>query len=291
MRRLIAVEFFKLRKRMMTWVMALLVVGLVVLLYSILWSASSRVAHFGEHNQFTGVDLRTALFLPGAVPYALQIVGTFGAVFAMILAAGTVGSEYAWGTVRLMATAACGRIQLIAAKLLVVFGLTAVGTLLAVAVALAYSTIIALYYGSVSGDFVSGAFLRDQLAAYGRTLFVLAPYVTLAFSVAVVGRSTLAGVGTGLGVAFAEPIIDELMRAAGSPWKEIPNYLLNANTRIILLQNKLPEVLPRFGGGRDELGGGAHSPPVAGLILMTYTLVFVAVAFALFRRRDIGSSQ
>ncbi|HYM16525.1 MAG TPA: ABC transporter permease [Dehalococcoidia bacterium] len=288
MDRLIAAEFFKLRKRMMTWVVLLIAVGLVVLLYTVLWSTSVRVAHFGEGNQYTGIDLRRALFLPGAVPYGLQVVGTFGAILAMILAAGSIGSEYAWGTVRLMATAASGRVRLLSAKLLVVCGLTAVGTLIVVLAALAYSLVIALYYGGASTSFLSATFVRDQLEAYGRTLLVLAPYVTLAFSVAVIGRSTLAGVGTGMGVAFAEPLIDGLLRTAGSPWKNVPNYLLNANRQIVLLQNKVPAVLPRLGGRGDVT---SLSPPMAGLLLAGYAVAFIALALIVFRRRDIGSGQ
>jgi ABC-2 type transport system permease protein len=288
---LIATEFFKLRKRMMTWVVALILVGLVVLLYSVLWSASVRVQHFGEGNRFTGFDLRQALFLPGAVPYGLQVVGTFGAILAIILAAGSIGSEYAWGTVRLMATVSSGRMKLILAKLIVVFGLVAVGTLLAIAAALTYSFIIALYYGEASGSFLTVSLVGDQTAAYGRTLLVLTPYMTLAFAVAVLGRSTLAGVGTGMGVAFAEPLINGLLGAAGSPWSNIPHYLLNTNRQIVLLQNKVPAVLPRFGAG----GGGAvspvHSALVAGLILAGYAVAFISVALVLYRRRDIGSSQ
>jgi ABC-2 type transport system permease protein len=290
MDRLMAAEFFKLRKRMMTWVVALIGVGLVMLLYSVLWSTSVRVAQFGDHDQFTGIDLRQALFLPGAVPYGLQIVGGFGAILAMILAAGSIGSEYAWGTVRLMATASSGRIRMLTAKLIVVFGLTAAGVLLLVATALLYSLVIALYYGDASASFLTATFIREQLGSYGRTLLVLAPYVTLAFSVAVLGRSTLAGVGTGMGVAFAEPLIDGLMRAAGSPWKDIPNYLLNTNRQIILLQNQVPAVLPRLGGGREDLAG-ALSPPMAGLLLAAYTVAFIAIAMTVFRRRDIGSGQ
>jgi ABC-type transport system involved in multi-copper enzyme maturation permease subunit len=286
---LIATEFFKLRKRMMTWVVALILVGLVVLLYSVLWSASSRVQYFGDSKQFTGIDLRQALFLPGAVPYGLQIVGTFGAILAIILAAGSIGSEYAWGTVRLMATVSSGRMTLILAKLAVVFGLTALGTLLAVAAALIYSLIIALYYGDASGAFLTASFFGDQLAAYGRTLLVLTPYMALAFAVAVIGRSTLAGVGTGMGVAFAEPLIDALMRTAGSPWQNIPHYLLNTNRQIVLLQNKVPEVLPRLGGGGGDTP--VHSALVAGLILAGYAAAFIGVALVLYRRRDIGSSQ
>lgn len=290
MSRLLNAEFFKLRKRMMTWVLGLILVGLVLLLYTILWSTSSRVAHFGEDNRFTGLDLRQALFLPGAVPYALQIVGSFGAILAIILAAGSIGSEYAWGTVRLVATAASGRIQWLSAKLLIVVGLTAGGMLLAVAAALAYSAVIAMYYGDASASFLTTTFIRDQGAAYVRTLFVLLPYLTLSFSTAILFRSTLAGVGTGMGVAFAEPLIDGLMRAAGSPWDKIPNYLLNTNRQVILLQNKLPEVLPRLGGGRGELSG-ALTAPEAALVLLAYTVGFVALAFVVFRRRDIGSGQ
>lgn len=286
---LMATEFFKLRKRMMTWVVALILMGLVVLLYSVLWSASSRVQNFGEGHRFTGIDLRQALFLPGAVPYALQVVGTFGAILAIILAAGSIGSEYAWGTVRLMATVSSGRMKLILAKLVVVFGLTAVGTLLAIAVALAYSFIIALYYGGASGSFLTATFVGDQFAAYGRTLLVLTPYMTLAFAVAVLGRSTLAGVGTGMGVAFAEPLINGLLGAAGSPWSNIPHYLLNTNRQIVLLQNKVPPVLPRLGAGAG--GVPVHSALVAGLILAAYAVAFIAVALVLYRRRDIGSSQ
>lgn len=287
---LIHAEFYKLRKRMMTWTVGVLLVGLVALLYTVLWSTSVRVSTFGERNHFTGIDLRHALFLPGAVPYALQVVGTFGAILAMILAAGAIGSEYAWGTVRLIATAASGRIRLLTAKLLVVFGLTALGMLAAIAAAVLYSLVISAYYGSVSASFVDPAFVRDQLFAFGRTFFVLFPYITLAFSVAVLGRSTLAGVGTGLGAAFIEPIVDGFLGSAPSPWKDIPHYLLNENRQVLLLQNKVPAVLPRFGADRGEITG-AHSPEAAALILAAYTIAFVAMAFVLFRRRDIGAGQ
>ena len=94
MTRLIAAEWFKLRKRMMTWVVGIILVALVILLYSVLWSISGRVTTFGEHNEFTAEDLRRALFLQGAVPFALEIAGSFGTILAIILAAGAVGSEY-----------------------------------------------------------------------------------------------------------------------------------------------------------------------------------------------------
>ena len=287
MTRLMAAEFFKLRKRMMTWVVAILMIGLVILLYSILWSVSGHVTTFGEQNQYTGQDLRRALFLQASVPFSLQVVVSFGTIFAMILAAGAVGSEYSWGTVRLMATAASGRVRLIAAKLLVVCGLVAAGALLAVAVGLVYSSIITVTNGGSDFSFVTPGFIRDQVESYGRTLFVMAPYVTLAFAMAAIGRSTLAGVGAGIGIAFVEPLIGGLMRLAGNPWKEIPNYLINANSSVILLHNKLPDVV-RFGATSQELAQRhVNGTPEAMFILAIYSGAFVALAFLVYRRRDI----
>lgn len=287
MKRLLAVELFKLRKRMMTWILALLLVGLVILMYSVLWSVSGRVTAFGENRQFTGEELRRALFLQTSVPFSLQVVASFGTILAMVLAAGAAGSEYSWGTVRLMATAASGRVRLIAAKLLVVCGLIAAGSLLAVAVGLAYSAIITVSNGGANFDFVTAGFVKDQAASYGRTLFVMAPYVALAFAVAVIGRSTLAGVGSGIGFAFVEPIVSGLMRLGGNPWRNIPNYLLNANAQVIMLQNKLPEVV-RFGPSRRDLANDhVNTVPEAAIILAIYAVVLVAVAFYVYRRRDI----
>ena len=287
MTRLLAVEFFKLRKRMMTWLLAILMVGLVILLYSILWSVSGHVTTLGENAQFTGEDLRRALFLQTSVPFSLQVVASFGTIFAMILAAGAVGSEYSWGTVRLMATAASGRVRLMAAKLLVVGGLVAASALLAVAVGLIYSSIITVTNGGSDFSFVTPGFVRDQAESYGRTLFVMAPYVTLAFAIAAIGRSTLAGVGAGIGIAFVEPLIGELMRLAGNPWKEVPNYLINANSDVVLLQNKVPEVI-RFGPS-DQAIADYHfnGTTEAMVILAAYSVVFVALAFFVYRRRDI----
>lgn len=285
---LVLVEFFKLRKRMMTWVVALLLVALIILLYSVLWSVSARVETFADESRiYTGDDLRRALFLQSSVPFSLQIVGTFGTLLAIVLAAGAAGSEYSWGTVRLMATASSGRIKTMAARLLVVSALIAAGALLAVAVGLIYSAIITQVSGGTDYDFVDGAFVQQQVYSYGRTLFVMAPYVALAFGAAVVGRSTLAGVGAGVGFAFLEPVISGLMRLGGEPWRSSPNLLLNANVQVVLQQNEVPDVA-RFGPRDAELQQReANSPEEAALILLAYTATFVIVAFWTYRRRDI----
>lgn len=287
MQRLIAVEFFKLRKRMMTWVVTLLLIGLIILLYSILWNISGRAGGFRDNGRFiTYESLRRSLYLQVGVPFALQICAAFGTLLAIILAAGAAGSEYAWGTVRLMATASSGRLRLISARLIVVFGLVAAGVLLAVAVALTYSAVITAVNGGASWSFLTPGWLKDQSGDYVRTIFVMAPYVALAFAAATIGRSTLAGVGAGIGVAFLEPLVSSLMRLGGNPWHSIPDYLISANRSVILLQNHLPAGLPSFGGG-DSRDASANSVGEASIILAVYVVAFIAIAFAVYRRRDI----
>lgn len=290
MSRLIAVEFFKLRKRMMTWLVTAVLVALVILLYSILWNVSGRAGGFRDAGRFvTYQSLRRSLFLSAGVPIALNVCAAFGTLLAIILAAGAAGGEYAWGTVRLMATASSGRLRLISARLIVVGGLVAGGVLLAVAVALAYSAIITAVNGGASWDFLTAGWLKDQFLSYLRTVFVMAPYVALAFAAATIGRSTLAGVGAGIGVAFLEPLISGLMRLGGTPWHGIPSYLISANRNIILLQNHLPPGVPSFGGpdARDAASGSVHSVEASSIILAAWIVGFIAVAFAVYRRRDI----
>jgi len=294
MRTLIAAEFFKLRKRMMTWVVAGLTVGLIVLLYSVMWSISTRAGTFLSNSQrFSYQEVRRGLFLQAGVPFALAIIAQFGTLLAVILASGAAGSEYAWGTVRLMATSSSGRLKLISARLIVVCALVAGIVLLAVVAALVYSAVITQLNGGADFGFLTVAFVRTQVYAFGRTLLVMAPFVALAFAAAVIWRSTLAGVGTGLAVAFLEPLVSGLMRIGGSPWRDIPNYLIDSNRDVILAQNRLPAGLPDFGqaSARELRNRGAHSVEEAALILLLYAAAFIAISFYVYRRRDITSGS
>ncbi len=291
MQRLMWMEFFKLRKRMMTWVVAGVTIGLIILLYTIIWSISGKAGSFRDNGSIVFYSqLRRSLFLEAGVPFSLQIVATFGSLLAIILAAGAAGGEYSWGTVRLMATASSGRLRLIIARFIVVAGLVALLTLMTAIVALAYSAIITQTNGGSDFSFITVGFVKDQWLAYGRTLYVMLPFVSLAFAAAVIGRSTLAGVGFGLGVFFVEPLVSELMRVGGSRWQHVPNYLLSTNRNVILLQNKFPPYLPRFSFGpsaRDLQQQGAYAPTGAAIILGVYIVVFLTLAFVAYRRRDI----
>src|SRR3954466_12269840 len=159
MSRLINAEFFKMRKRLMTWVCALVLVGLILLLYWVLWDASGEATKRLGNSRFFQQDLRRVLYLQYSVPFSLQVVGFFGAVLAVVFAAGAAGGEYGWGTVRLMATSAPGRVKLLLAKLIVVTAMTFAGAAVAVIVGLVISGLITWSSGGANWDFVTTHFV------------------------------------------------------------------------------------------------------------------------------------
>jgi ABC-type transport system involved in multi-copper enzyme maturation permease subunit len=290
MTRLIDAEFFKMRKRLMTWVCAAVLVGLILLLYWVLWDASGEATRRLGNSRFLQQDLRRVLYLQYSVPFSLQVVGFFGAVLAVVFAAGSAGGEYGWGTVRLIATSAPGRVKLMVAKMFVVFVMTCAGAALAVIVGLAMSGFITWSSGGSNWDFVTGDFIWRQFEAYIRTVYVLLPYVFMAFCISVIGRSTLAGVGAGLGVATVGRLIAELMQQGGEPWRSLPDYFIHRNADILMAQNVVPRPLPQFGPSLNNLARNeAFSPETATLILGVYIFVFIALTLIVFSKRDISA--
>jgi hypothetical protein len=81
------------------------------------------------------------------------------------------------------------------------------------------------------------------------------------------------------------------MDQAGTPWKSLPQYFLHTNSQIIMAQNAVPQPLPQFGPDlRDLARAGARPPEQAAVILLVYVVVFVAITFVVFRRRDITAN-
>ena len=127
------------------------------------------------------------------------------------------------------------------------------------------------------------AHMCGQFLQFWRTFFIIMPFGLLAFLMAIVGRSAMPGIATGIGVLFLEDIITAFMRLAGGWIANVPNYLLNANVSAITRLNNLPV---GSGGG---LGGGGSSVVLPSLLhafltLGIYSLAFLAVVFTFSAR-------
>jgi len=283
MTRLIKAELFKLQKRSMTRILLFVMVGIIVVLYLILLAVSKAniPAHAGE--QGTG-NIENLLGLPLAIPFALSLLATFGSVMAVILVASSTGNEYNWRTIRTIIISSESRTKLLAAKLIS----AAIYILIGMIIGVAAGFIMSLITTAIGGykfvfTFATGQYFWDQFVQFWWTFFIILPYVLLAFLFSIMGRSAMPGIAVSIGVFFLESIITALMYAAGGWVARVPAYLINANFSAINSLNGLPG---RMGGAMADL---SNAPTIlhAAVTLAIYTIVFGAVAFYLFRRRDV----
>jgi ABC-type transport system involved in multi-copper enzyme maturation permease subunit len=279
---MIGAEFLKLRKRQMTWVLLSILVGIIVLV-NLLLLAISKVKTPG-----TGLgagNIAALLGLQSAVPFAFSMIASFGTVLAIILTASSMGGEYNWKTIRPALVSRESRFKFIIAKLVSLGILILIGMLIAVIAGFIMGLITTGLGGNAySFGFLTGSYVWTQFLQYWRTFYVIMPFALLGFMMAIVGRSAMPGIATGIGVVFLEAIITTFMTAAGGWIAKVPAYLLNANMTAITALNKLPG---RFGGGGGGTDTTIPSLTHAFVILGLYSVIFLVFSFYLFRNRDV----
>ena len=280
--RMIGAEFLKLRKRQMTWVLLGILVAIIVLVNLLLLAVSRVRTPAGGPG--TG-NIVTLLLLQSAIPFAFSIMASIGSLLAIILTASSIGSEYSWKTIRPALVSSESRFKFIVAKLVSLASMILLGMLIGVIAGFVMGLITTGLGGNAYNfSFFTGSYAWTQVLQYLRTFYVIMPFALLGFVMAIVGRSAMPGIATGVGFLFLEAIITAFMTAAGGWIAKVPAYLLNANVTAITALNKLPG---RFGGG-----GGTDTTPVPSLthafvILGVYSVVFLVFSFYLFKKRDV----
>jgi ABC-2 type transport system permease protein len=283
--RLIGAELFKLRKRLMTRVLLYVLIGILIILYLLLLAVSNVV--LPAHGAQVLGEIQNLLGLPMAIPFALSILSSFGAVMAVILLSSSMGNEYNWRTIRTVLICSESRFKLLGAKLISAGILIFFGLLIGVIAGFIMSLITTAIGGyAFNFDFVTGSYLWDQFLQFWRTFFVLMPYVLLGFLFSIVGRSAMPGIALGIGIFFLESIITTFMVLAGGWIAKIPDYLLYFNVRSITSMASLPG---EFNAGMAFGNGGIQlpSPTHAFITLAIYGVAFLVLAFYLFRKRDV----
>jgi ABC-2 type transport system permease protein len=290
-------EWLKLRRRPLALAMLATFLGLLAL-YLGLW-AFVVALHEGRIGGVVITALRPEqlaeikrqLSFPGVFGAVLGQLNSIGGILAVILAAGALGSDFGWGTIRVQLSRAPDRGAYLLAKLLALLLGLLVATLIAMvlggAVAVAASAWLEL----------PGALTARDLAALplgiARALLVILPYLLVTLSAAAYGRSVLAGVGGGLiflaldvsaGSVGALGAVSEQVRAAA-------NLLLQPNINALVVQNGR-----LFGLDQGALASGLDlsllpSPPQATLVILAYCALFGASAWWALARRDIPGAQ
>jgi ABC-2 type transport system permease protein len=271
----------------MTSILLYVMVGILVVLYLVLLAVSKVSLPTGMGGQEGGGSIQNLLGLPVALPFAMTMLASFGTVLACILMASSMGNEYNWRTIRTMLISSESRTKLLAAKLISVIIYVLIGMVIGLITGFVMSLITTAIGGyKFDFSFATGTYWWDQFVQFWRTFYIMLPYVLLAFLLSVAGRSAMPGIAVGVGVFFLEPIISGLMSLAGGWVAQIPDYLIRNNFSVIDSLNSLPG---RIGGA---MSGGATSTlslTHAAVTLGIYIVVFVVIAFYLFRKRDVTS--
>lgn len=284
MYRLIEAELFKLRKRPMTKILLLVLVGITVLFYLLLF-AISRVGLPIAPSGAEAPDHGALLGLPVALPFAMSLITTIGSVLAVILVASAMGSEYNWRTIRTAVVSSESRSKLLVAKLIAAGIFILCGMILALVVGFIMSLVTTAIGGyKFDFGFATGSYLWSQFLQFWRTFYVLLPYVLFGFMFSIVGRSAMPGIALGIGVFFIESIVTAFMTLAGGWIARIPEYLPTTSVRAI---NALADLPSGFGMGMGGGGGVLLGPIQAALTLAVYNVLFLGLAFYFFLKRDV----
>jgi len=293
---LIRAEWLKLVRRPMAWVLLIVLLALLLLLRLV--EFMTVALHDGI---FAGGEIRLSLLAEAQVQQFRQQItfpGIFGAVLghingvggicAIVLAAGALGSEYSWGTLRTQLARQPNRSRYLAAKV-ITLQLTLLSGIL---ICLVFGAGLAFAFGGLLGS--SGAVQIGDLVvlplAALRALYVMLPYVMFTIAGCVIGRSVLAGMAAGFIFLVLDIGLGALSFLAnlGGVLAVLVNLVLQPNINTLIALNSRS-----FGLDPAVLTPSLDlttlpSPLQATLVIGAYSALFGFYAYQALTRRDIS---
>ena len=286
MARLIRAEIYKLSKRSMTYILLLILIGLFALILSITQAITPTATTVANGITTTAPAVAANVqFLQGVVTSSIAMLGgIIGVVLAVVLVANGMGSEYGWNTIRpyLLCSESRAKVftsKLIADAIFVVAGMI-IGVITVILLGVLFTAIRGFSWNLGAGTL---SFTGHQLLDFVRAFYVILPYALLAFLFTVLGKSTAAGIGFGIGASVIESIITGLLSSAHGWLAKIPDYLLSTNI------SKITSLSGASGGVTIHAGTNTTAPSTlhAFIVLAVYCVVLVAISYTIFQRRDV----
>ncbi len=252
--RLIQNEQMKIYTRLRTWIMLAVVVLAVISMGAMMkYVLESGMNHVLQFMSFSA---------------GLTMLVT---IFSVIVAGDSVASEFSWGTVKLLLIRPASRGKILWAKYVSV--LLFIAELLLLLLIISYFTGLVLF--GVSGSVPPGGTLPDILQGYGIKAVEIVMTATLAFMISTVFRSSSLAIGLSIFLMFVSGTIVVILVQLRYVWVK---YLLFANT----------DLTPYFHGGKPVVPGMTLGFSLA--VLAAYWVVFYAVSWLLFTKRDVAGS-
>jgi ABC-2 type transport system permease protein len=284
-------EFFKIGRQWTTWIMLVLLLGVIVLPY---------IIEMTVPNAKTNIQTNPLHFFYNVLSIGLSILRVFTGIFLLILTARTVGLEYQLGTIRVLLSRGVGRLQLLFAKLLAV-AVIALG-LLVFGLLLNYLLTVILVAG-ITGNLnafsaLNSAFWSDARVYVLTILINMGVTILLATAAAVVGRSLAFGISAALIFFPIDNIGTIIMTLAFRVthnvfWLNATAYFLGPNLNVMapaLTSNRVESIgaAPLYfadptGQAYGTLVDGTHTLVVA----LVYAVIFAVTAIVLTWKRDV----
>jgi len=286
MARLIRAEIYKLSKRSMTYILLLILIGLFALILSITQATTPTATTVTNGITTTAPAVAANVqFLQGVVTSSIAMLGgIIGVVLAVVLVANGMGSEYGWNTIRPYLLCSESRSKMFASKLIADAIFIVAGMIICVITVILLGvlfTAIRGYSWNLGASTLS--FTGSQILDFTRAFYVILPYALLAFLFTVLGRSTATGIGFGIGASVIELIVTGLLASAHGWLAKIPNYMLSINV------SKITSLSGTSGG--VTISGGPNTPIASSLhafiVVAVYCVVFTALSYIIFLRRDV----
>lgn len=268
---LLSAEFLKLRKRLMPRILLLILLALTALVFF----ASARSSDRGSVHD---------LLLPNGWILGLVFTSLFAPFIAPVLAGSWAGSEYSWGTVRMVLSHRPNRVQFPLAgivMLLAAVGMALLATLLLSTVS-AWLAAVLLGRSSFDSTSFDGTFVAVVVKLFFSVWLVLTFYIVLAFSAGTLFRSGAVGIGVGVGLTLADRILTGIFYGLGGAWASIADHFPAVYAQALPSQITLGTL-----ANAPSRGTGLPSISASILGLAVYTLVPLGIALVLTRYRDV----
>ncbi|ASA26065.1 ABC transporter permease [Paenibacillus donghaensis] len=250
-------ENIKIYRRIRTWIMLLIVAAMSTLLPVLVYFTSDGESTIGLWSNFQ-TTTSVSFFLV--------------TIFTVVVAADSVAGEFTWGTVKLLLIRPWSRSKILLSKYLsvVLFSLLSTAVLIAFGLGASY-----LFSSSTSGGITDAASWTPAEYAF---MEILCRYVdlfvttALAFMVSSVFRASGLAIGLSMFIMFAKDIFVAIFNPDRFEWAR---YLIfsHMDLRSYLLT--------------DTVGGSTLGFAVG--VLAAYYVLFLAVAWIVFRKRDVAA--
>jgi len=283
-------ELLKVRKRWLPYLLLLVMVGGAAFT---IWLVGygSWIDERNEADYNFGRDALRTFTFPWAFVSLLDVGQFWGGLLVGVLAASVVATEHNWGTVRQALIRGRSRSSYLTVKLAGIAVLAAAIMLVALAIGIGFSLIAtSLADEPITLDVPNGPSAFDIAVMVLRTGLAILPYGLLAFCLTVIGRSTTLGVvGIVLYMVALEPILIGVLGGLGGPAPDIRAFLLGHNANALIAANRIgSDGYYSFAFRELPESPGLPNVWVAAFAVGVYCAAFLAIAYSVFQRRDLG---